>query len=158
MANPLEIAASKALVPVIAVAGLVGLYLIYREVTKSPEEREDDRAEAEADAIERARDRTAASADAAYDRNAGTNFVDYLTTALTFGLYVPDRIVGGTPVQVSGKVVLPGGAVITLQQISDAGGIRFEPATERTVFTWRGTKYAFSGQNDSEGRRVAVKA
>ena len=151
MANLLQAAAGKALVPVMAIAGLVGLYLVYREVSKTPEERESDRLEAQREAAER-------RADAVYNRDTGTNFVDYLTTALTFGLYVPDRLVGGTPVQVSGKVVLPGGSVITLQQINGAGGVSFDARSEQTTFSWSGTTYRFTGQTDSEGRRIAVKA
>jgi hypothetical protein len=158
MANPLEVAASKALVPVMAVGGLVLLYVIYREVSKSPEDREDERAEREIDAVEARRERVEDKADATYGRTWYNKLSDYFVTFATGTLLIPDRLVGGTPVQVNGRVVLPGGAVITLEQINEAGGIKFDTASEQTTFTWRGMKFAFSGQNDSEGRRIAVRA
>lgn len=158
MANPLEIAASKALVPVLAVAGLVLVYVIYREVSKSPEDREEDEAERESDAIGERRERVEDVADAAYGRTWFTQLSDYAIAFGTGTLFIPDRLIGGTPVEVRGGVVLPGGAVVTLEQINEAGGIKFEPESEKTTFTWRGVKYAFTGQNDSEGRRVAVRA
>lgn len=61
-------------------------------------------------------------------------------------------------VNAAGDVVLPGGATVSIAELSNnGGGVKFDPKTEQNTFTWLGVRYRLTGQNDSKGRRIAVK-
>jgi hypothetical protein len=61
-------------------------------------------------------------------------------------------------VSAAGDVVLPSGAKVSIAEISNNGGVQFDARSEQFTFVYSGVKYRLTGENDSSGRRVAVKA
>ncbi len=143
-----------------SVAGLIVVYVIYRESQKTPEQRASERmqkdAEAKADAIEAQRDAVATSADAAYGRTPLNKFADYLKVIGTGGLYVPPRLSGGTPVSVRGSIRLePSGRVILVNDITAQGGAIYSRSDGTFDFRYQNQTYTIRDGVDSQGLRVA---